>query len=166
MIKATEVNLAAVSDRTIIIPGHGAPVSNRGELVAYRDMLIGICGNVAKLKQRGRSLDEIIAARPTQNFDAKWAKSVIAPDFFTRLAYAGVYLGSAAHTTQRGVMHDGVGKTVAGGQNGVQRQRPGFRGGIFQPMPAMSRCTTQYTPRTAPRHIRPGNSSPICSGAA
>jgi hypothetical protein len=54
MIKATEANLAAATDRTIIIPGHGNPVSNRTELSAYRDMLhwrvgFGADGAIARL---------------------------------------------------------------------------------------------------------------------
>ena len=65
MIKAAQANVANVTDRTIVIPGHGQPVSNKAELTAYRDMLVAIRGNVAKLKQQGRSLDDTIAAKPT-----------------------------------------------------------------------------------------------------
>ncbi len=65
MIKAAEANLAAATGRTIVIPGHGNPVSNRVELSAYRDMLVAIHENVAKLQQQGRSLDETVAAKPT-----------------------------------------------------------------------------------------------------
>jgi len=89
MIKATEANLAAATDRTIIVPGHGNPVSNRSELAAYRDMLVGIHDNVARLKQQGRSVEETIAAKPTAAFDAKWGQFVITPAFFTRLVYKG-----------------------------------------------------------------------------
>ena len=42
MIRASDANLAATTDETIIIPGHGKPVSNRAELRAFRDMLVGI----------------------------------------------------------------------------------------------------------------------------
>jgi glyoxylase-like metal-dependent hydrolase (beta-lactamase superfamily II) len=35
-IRATEANLTAVTDKTVIIPGHGPPVSNRSELKDYR----------------------------------------------------------------------------------------------------------------------------------
>jgi glyoxylase-like metal-dependent hydrolase (beta-lactamase superfamily II) len=90
MIKAAEANLATATDKTIVIPGHGQPVSNRTELQAYRDMLGAIRENVAKLKQQGRSLDETIAARPTAAFDAKWGQFVVTPAFFTRLVYEGV----------------------------------------------------------------------------
>ena len=37
MIAASEANLAVTTDKTIIIPGHGKPVSNRAELKAFRD---------------------------------------------------------------------------------------------------------------------------------
>jgi glyoxylase-like metal-dependent hydrolase (beta-lactamase superfamily II) len=90
MIKATNANLAAASDRTIIIPGHGNPVSHRAELSAYRDMLVVIHDNVARLKQQGRSLEDTIAVKPTAAFDANWGQFVITPEFFTRLVYQGV----------------------------------------------------------------------------
>jgi glyoxylase-like metal-dependent hydrolase (beta-lactamase superfamily II) len=90
MLKAAEANLAAATGRTIVIPGHGKPVSNKAELSAYRDMLFAIHENVSKLKQQGRSLDETIAAKPTAAYDAKWGQFVISPAFFTRLVYQGV----------------------------------------------------------------------------
>jgi len=90
MIKAAQANVAAVTDKTIAIPGHGQPVSNKAELTEYRDMLVAIRDNVAKLKHQGRSLDDTIAAKPTATFDAKWGQFVITPDFFTRLVYHGV----------------------------------------------------------------------------
>jgi glyoxylase-like metal-dependent hydrolase (beta-lactamase superfamily II) len=90
MIAASDANLAATNNDTIIIPGHGKPVSNKAELQAFRDMLVGIRDNVAKLKLQGRSRDEAVAAKPTAAFDAKWGQFVIDPGFFTRLVYEGV----------------------------------------------------------------------------
>lgn len=90
MIAASDANLAATTDKTIIIPGHGPPVSNRAELKEFRDMLVAIRDNVAKLKQQGRSREETVAAKPTADFDAKWGNFVIDPGFFTRLVYEGV----------------------------------------------------------------------------
>ncbi len=75
-----------VTDKTIIVPGHG-PVGNRAELVEFRDMLVGIRKNVSRLKKQGKSLDDVIAARPTAAYDAKWGGFVIGPDLFTRLVY-------------------------------------------------------------------------------
>ena len=53
-------------------------------------MLVAIRDNVAALKKQGRSLDEVVAAKPTAAYDAKWGDFVIDPDLFTRLVYAGV----------------------------------------------------------------------------
>ncbi|MEK1887277.1 MAG: MBL fold metallo-hydrolase [Phyllobacterium sp.] len=89
MIAASEANLSASTDKTIIIPGHGNPVSNRTELQEFRDMLVAIRENVAALKRAGRSMDEAVAAKPTAAFDAKWGNFVIDPGFFTRLVYEG-----------------------------------------------------------------------------
>ena len=89
MIAASDANLAATTNDTIIIPGHGRPVSNKAELKEFRDVLVAIRENVAKQKQ-GRSRDETVVAKPTAAFDAKWGQFVIDPGYFTRLVYEGV----------------------------------------------------------------------------
>jgi glyoxylase-like metal-dependent hydrolase (beta-lactamase superfamily II) len=90
MIAASDTNLLASTDSTIIIPGHGKPVSNKSELKAFRDMLVDIRDKVASLKKAGRTLPETVAAKPTADHDAKWGQFVIDPAFFTRLVYEGV----------------------------------------------------------------------------
>jgi glyoxylase-like metal-dependent hydrolase (beta-lactamase superfamily II) len=90
MIAASEANLAATDDETIIIAGHGKAVGTRAELREFRDMLVAVRDSVAALKRDGRSRDEAVAARPTAAFDAKFGNFVIDPGFFTRLVYEGV----------------------------------------------------------------------------
>ncbi len=90
MITASDANLAVARNDTIIIPGHGRPVSNKAELREFRDMLAAIRDNVARLKKPGKSRDETVAAKPTADFDAKWGQFVIDPGYFTRLVYQGV----------------------------------------------------------------------------
>ena len=89
MIQAAQINISRTTDKTIVIPGHG-PLAKRADLMEYRDMLVEIRKNVAALKQQGKTLDEVIAARPTAKFDPKWGNFVINPAFFTRLVYRGV----------------------------------------------------------------------------
>jgi glyoxylase-like metal-dependent hydrolase (beta-lactamase superfamily II) len=89
-IRAADANLAMTTDKTIIIPGHGQPRSNRTQLQEFRDMLVRSRDGVAALKQEGRTLGEIIAAKPTSPFDARWGNFVIDPPMFTRLVYEGV----------------------------------------------------------------------------
>jgi glyoxylase-like metal-dependent hydrolase (beta-lactamase superfamily II) len=88
-IRAAQANLAALTDTTIIIPGHG-PVGRRAELAEFCDMLVAIRDNVAALKKQGRSLTETIAAKPTAAFDAKWGNFLTTPAAFTGLVYMGV----------------------------------------------------------------------------
>jgi glyoxylase-like metal-dependent hydrolase (beta-lactamase superfamily II) len=90
MIAASDANLAATTDNTIIVPGHGKAVSNKAELKEFREMLVTVRDNVAALKRQGRSQDEAAAAKPTAVFDAKFGQFVIDPGFFTRLVYEGV----------------------------------------------------------------------------
>jgi glyoxylase-like metal-dependent hydrolase (beta-lactamase superfamily II) len=90
MIAASDANLTVAKDDTIIIPGHGKPVSNRAELQEFRDMLVAIRDNVGNLKKQGKTRDETVAAKPTAAFDAKFGQFVIDPGFFTRLVYEGV----------------------------------------------------------------------------
>ncbi len=89
MIRATKRNLSVVTDKTIIVPGHG-PVGNKGGLSEYYDMLVAIRGNVSKLKKQGKSLAETIAAKPTAAYDAKWGQFLMTPSIFTKLVYSGV----------------------------------------------------------------------------
>ena len=89
MIHLANASLERATDKTIIVPGHG-PIGDRAQLVEFRDMLVAIRENVAQLKKQGKSLDEVIAAKPTAAYDAKWGGFVIDPAFFTRLVYAGV----------------------------------------------------------------------------
>ncbi len=90
MIAASDANLAATDDDTIIIAGHGKAVGTKAELREFRDMLVIVRDKVATLKAQGRSRDETVVARPTAAFDAKFGDFVIDPGFFTKLVYDGV----------------------------------------------------------------------------
>jgi glyoxylase-like metal-dependent hydrolase (beta-lactamase superfamily II) len=89
MIRATEENLAKVTDTTIVIPGHGA-IGDKSQLVFYRDLLVGTREKVVALKKRGRSLDEIVAAKPTAATDAKWGNGFRSPKDFIGDVFQGV----------------------------------------------------------------------------
>lgn len=89
MIEAAYANLEMITERTLIIPGHG-PVADRAQLVAFRDMLVEIRDRVGLLKSRGLSLVQVQAARPTADFDTKWGQSIISGNLFTALVYQGI----------------------------------------------------------------------------
>jgi len=89
MIRATETNLAKVSDTTIVIPGHGE-VADKSQLSFYRDLLVGTREKVATLKKQGRSLNEIVAAKLTAATDAKWGNGFRSPKDFIGDVFQGV----------------------------------------------------------------------------
>ena len=88
-IRAAETNISNITDKMIVIPGHGE-TGNRSNLIEFRDMLVAIRGNVARLKKQGRSLEETIAAKPTAAFDTVWGGGLMSPAEFTQLVYTGV----------------------------------------------------------------------------
>jgi glyoxylase-like metal-dependent hydrolase (beta-lactamase superfamily II) len=89
MIRATEANLAKVTDTMIVIPGHGA-VAGKSQLAFYRDLLVGTREKVAALKRQGRSLDEIVAAKLTAATDATWGNGFRSPKDFIGDVFQGV----------------------------------------------------------------------------
>ena len=89
MIAAANANVVMAGSNTIVVPGHG-PVGGRADLIEYRDMLVAIRAKVAALKRQGKSLEEIVAAKPTTEFDAKWGQAIISPALFTTLVYRGL----------------------------------------------------------------------------
>jgi glyoxylase-like metal-dependent hydrolase (beta-lactamase superfamily II) len=89
MIRATESNLAKVTDKMIVIPGHGA-VGDKSQLTFYRDLLVTVRDKVAALKKQGKSLDEIVAAKITAAYDAKWGGGFRTARDFIGDVYQGV----------------------------------------------------------------------------
>ena len=88
-IRAAEANIARVTDKTIVIPGHGA-VGGKADLVLFRDVLVDIRDKVAALKKHGKSLLEVIAAKPSARYDAEWGNLFQKPSDFVALVYQGV----------------------------------------------------------------------------
>lgn len=86
MIEGVNRVLAKIDDKTLVIPGHGA-LSNKAELAEYRDMLVVLHGRLSALKTQGKTVQEIIAAKPTAEFDAKWGDGLIPVDQWLGLIY-------------------------------------------------------------------------------
>jgi cyclase len=78
------VNLA--NPTTKIIPGHGAAVT-KAEVAAHRDMIMALRGKVAPLVAQGKTQDEVVAAKLTNEWDAKvtGATPMTADRFITQL---------------------------------------------------------------------------------
>jgi glyoxylase-like metal-dependent hydrolase (beta-lactamase superfamily II) len=88
-IRAAEANIAKVSATTTVIPGHGA-VGGKADLILFRDVLVEIRDKVAALKKQGKSLPEVVAAKPGARYDTEWGKPFQNPSDLVALVYQGV----------------------------------------------------------------------------
>jgi len=86
MIAATDAYLKLVNARTRIVPGHG-PIADKAALIDYRTMLVTARDRMAKLVKEGKSEDDVVAAKPFADLDAKWAPSELAAKNFVRVVY-------------------------------------------------------------------------------
>ncbi|HLK51713.1 MAG TPA: MBL fold metallo-hydrolase [Bryobacteraceae bacterium] len=59
---------------TYIVPGHGR-LCDAADVAYYRDMLTIIRDRVADLKKKGMTAAQVIAARPTRDYDPRWGSS-------------------------------------------------------------------------------------------
>lgn len=87
MIEALAQSLALVDERTRIIPGHG-PVSDKAKMQEFHDMLATIRDRIVRQIRAGKSLEQVVASKPTAEFDAAWAGNFWKPDQWVGRAYA------------------------------------------------------------------------------
>jgi glyoxylase-like metal-dependent hydrolase (beta-lactamase superfamily II) len=86
MIAATDVYVKLTNAKTRIVPGHG-PIADKAVLMDYRTMLITARDRMAKLVKDGKSEDDVVAAKPFADLDAKWAPTELASKNFVRVVY-------------------------------------------------------------------------------
>jgi glyoxylase-like metal-dependent hydrolase (beta-lactamase superfamily II) len=85
-IASSEAVLARSDANTKIIPGHGA-LANKADMQRFHDMLVKVRGSIQSLIDQGKTEDEVLAAKPTAEFDAAWGQGFMNPENFTRFAY-------------------------------------------------------------------------------
>ena len=90
MADATAKLLEMSNEDTRFIPGHGPVVITRRQLAEYLEMLRVVHARLDKLIGEGRTLEEVIAARPTAEFDEQWGKGFLPPDRWVRINYQGM----------------------------------------------------------------------------
>lgn len=89
MAVTSDAMLKVGDAKTRIIPGHG-PLATKDDLKATRDMLTAIYQKLEPMAKAGKSVDEVVKAAPTKDFDAKWGKGIMPPEAFTRVAYTSI----------------------------------------------------------------------------
>jgi len=73
---------------TLVIPGHGR-LSDIGDVINWREMLTIVRDRIVDMKDRGMSLEDVLAARPTRDYDPRWAGEGI---FSTEIFVTAVYM--------------------------------------------------------------------------
>jgi len=73
---------------TLVIPGHGR-LSDIGDVINWREMLTIVRDRIRDMKGRGMTLEEVLAARPTRDYDPRWAGERI---FSTENFVTSVYM--------------------------------------------------------------------------
>jgi cyclase len=86
MIAAANQGLAMSNAGTRFIPGHG-PLASRADLVRYRDMLVTVRQRVGRLVAQGRTLRQVLDAKPLADIDAQLGNGNIKPEQFLTIVY-------------------------------------------------------------------------------
>jgi len=86
MIGAVELGLELADAETRVIPGHG-PLTDRAGLQAYHAMLVEIRDRVQALIDQGMTREEVVAARPTAQWDEALGNAFIKPDKLAIFVY-------------------------------------------------------------------------------
>jgi cyclase len=87
LISALDAVIANAGPNTKIVPGHG-PTVDRNAVIAHRDMVIALRDKVAPLVREGKTQEQIVAAKPTADFDAKVQQPGTTGDRFIGQLYA------------------------------------------------------------------------------
>ena len=87
IVRAIDRMLPLIDENTRVIPGHG-PLSRRADVLAYRKMIETVAGRVETMVKSGKTLEQVIAAKPTREFDEAWG-AFRKPDAFTEIVYYG-----------------------------------------------------------------------------
>ncbi len=78
MIRNSATILGTVASETKIVPGHG-PIGTKAQLQQFHDMLADTNGQISKMVSAGKTADEIVAAAPTQKYDAQFGNGFLKP---------------------------------------------------------------------------------------
>jgi glyoxylase-like metal-dependent hydrolase (beta-lactamase superfamily II) len=87
LVAGLEAVVKLAGPNTRILPGHG-PIVDRTVVGAHRDMVIAIRDKVARMVQQGMTAEQVTAARPTADYDAKVSQPGTTGDRFVGQLYA------------------------------------------------------------------------------
>ena len=93
MLAGIDTAIKLCNEQTKVVPGHGE-ITDRAGLMAHRDMIIAIRDKIAPMVAQGKTLPEVMAAKPTADFDAKVPGGSTTIERFVGQVYAEVKAGN------------------------------------------------------------------------
>ncbi|HIV70084.1 MAG TPA: MBL fold metallo-hydrolase [Candidatus Aquabacterium excrementipullorum] len=92
LLEGLGATIGLAGPNTRIVPGHG-PITDRNGVIRQRDLLLAVRDKIAPLVAQGKTLDEVIAAKPTAEFDAQVPQAAQSAERFVRWLYAELKAG-------------------------------------------------------------------------
>ncbi len=87
LLAAYDQTLKLAGPNTRIIPGHGA-ITDRSGVAAQRDLVLKVRDRIRPLVKKGRSVEDVIASKPTGDLDATVPSGAQTSEQFVRWLYA------------------------------------------------------------------------------
>ena len=87
MVAALDLLASTAGPNTTVIPGHG-DITNRAAILAHRDVLLAVRDKVLALMRQGQTVEQIVAAKPTAEFDERVGNAAQSADRLVRNLYA------------------------------------------------------------------------------
>ncbi|HZE11473.1 MAG TPA: MBL fold metallo-hydrolase [Burkholderiales bacterium] len=91
VLRAIDAMLPMMDDNTRVIPGHGG-LSSKKDVLAYRRMVSTAIAKVEPMVKSGKTLQQVIDAKPLREFDEEWGK-FRKPEAFVEIVYNGLKPG-------------------------------------------------------------------------
>ena len=88
VLRAVDQMLPMIDDNTKVIPGHGG-VSSKKDVLAYRKMVSTAISKIEPMVKSGKTLQQVIDAKPLREFDEEWGK-FRKPEAFVEIVYNGL----------------------------------------------------------------------------
>jgi glyoxylase-like metal-dependent hydrolase (beta-lactamase superfamily II) len=88
VLVAVDRILPMIDDNTKVIPGHG-PLSSKKDVLAYRKMLATAIARIEPMVKSGKTLQQVIDAKPLRDYDEEWGK-FRKTDAFVEILYSGL----------------------------------------------------------------------------
>ena len=86
MLDGLALVIGLAGPKTKIVPGHG-DIVDRNAVAAHRDMILAIRDKIAPLVAQGKSQQDVIAMKPTADFDAKVPNASTTSERFVTQVY-------------------------------------------------------------------------------